>query len=134
MKPISHFRVNPLLPLSTQVSRFCRSYLPTPTRAQNSPFLDFWYLLGNRVDQDGDLLRDILGVGGSLEKGAELLPFFFGVGGENAPLGGLAAEQIRHEDLVWVRGVGVRKDVGALLGLHAQTKDIVHDEDSGGGG
>ena len=46
---------------------------------------------------------------------------------------GLAEEEIRHEHLVLVGGVGVGEDVGALEGLVAETEDVVDDEDGGGG-
>ena len=46
---------------------------------------------------------------------------------------GLAEEEIRHEDLVLVRGVGMGEDVGALKGLVAESKDVIDDEDGAGG-
>lgn len=46
---------------------------------------------------------------------------------------GLAEEEIRHEDLVLVGGVGVGEDVGALDGLVAVAEDVIDDEDGGGG-
>ena len=45
---------------------------------------------------------------------------------------GLAEEEIRHEDLVLVGGVGVGEDVGALERLVAVSEDIIDDEDRGG--
>ena len=46
---------------------------------------------------------------------------------------GFAEEEVGHEDLVLVRGVGVREDVGALEGLGREAEDVVDDEDGGGG-
>ena len=46
---------------------------------------------------------------------------------------GLAKEEIRHEDLVLVGGVGVGEDIGALESLVAESEDIIDDEDGGGG-
>ena len=46
---------------------------------------------------------------------------------------GFAEEEIRHEYLILVGGVGVGEDVGALEGLVAEAEDVVDDEDGGGG-
>lgn len=46
----------------------------------------------------------------------------------------LAVEEVGHEDLVLVRGVGVSEDVCALDGLRAVTEDVVDDKNGGGGG
>ena len=46
---------------------------------------------------------------------------------------GLAEEEIRHEDLVLVGGIGVGEDIGALDGLVAETEYVIDDEDGGGG-
>ena len=42
-------------------------------------------------------------------------------------------EEIRHEHLILVGGIGVGEDVGALEGLVAEAEDVVDDEDGGGG-
>ena len=46
---------------------------------------------------------------------------------------GLAEEEVGHEDLVLVAGVGVCKNVSTLDGLRREAEDIVDDEDGGGG-
>ena len=45
---------------------------------------------------------------------------------------GLAEEEIRHEDLVLVGGVGMGEYIGALEGLIAESENIIDDEDGGG--
>lgn len=46
---------------------------------------------------------------------------------------GLAEEEVGHEDLVLVAGVGVGEDVGALERLGREAEDVVDDQDGGGG-
>jgi hypothetical protein len=45
-------------------------------------------------------------------------------------VGGLALEEVGHEDLVRVVGVGVGEDVGALERLVEEAEDVVDDEDT----
>jgi hypothetical protein len=45
-------------------------------------------------------------------------------------VGGLALEEVGHEDLVRVVGVGVSEDVGALERLVEEAEDVVDDEDA----
>ncbi len=46
---------------------------------------------------------------------------------------GLAEEEVGHEDLVLVAGVGVCEDVRALERLGREAEDVVDDEDGGRG-
>ena len=46
---------------------------------------------------------------------------------------GLAKEEIGHEDLVLVGGVGVGEDIRALDSLVAETEDVIDYEDGGVG-
>jgi hypothetical protein len=45
-------------------------------------------------------------------------------------VGGLALEEIGHEDLVRVILVSIREDVGALQRLIEEAEDVVDDEDA----
>ena len=46
---------------------------------------------------------------------------------------GFAEEEVGHEDLVLVAGVGVCEDVSALERLGGEAEDVVDDEDGGCG-
>lgn len=111
--------------------------LPAPAHAQGAVLLDLRMGLLQRGHQGrldgGDGLR---GRGGAGEEVAEDLLVLVGLGGVDGRVEGLAAEEVRHEDLVFVGGVAavaVGEDVGALQGLRGVAEDVVDDEDGGGG-
>lgn len=58
-----------------------------------------------------------------LEEVAELGLVVVGLGREPADVGGLALEEVGHEDAVFLR-VGGREDVGALEGLGEEAEDV----------
>lgn len=100
------------------------SNLTTPAVAQNGPLeaAAGGELVGLRHDV-GDLGE---GVGGSslgLEEVAELLLVLVGLRREPGDVGGLALEEVGHEDTVLLL-VGGGQDIGALDGLGEETEDI----------
>lgn len=109
------------------------SHLPAPAHAQTAPLLDPRRLLLNLPQQPGHLLRRIRRARGAREEISNLLLLLVRVGREVAVREGFAEEEVGHEDLVLVAGVGVGEDVGALDGLGGEAEDVVDDEDGGGG-
>ena len=74
-------------------------------------------------DDAGDLGEGVGGCGFGLEESAELLLVVVGLRGEPGNVGGLALEEIGHEDAVFLRGGG-GEDVGALKGLGKEAKNV----------
>ena len=109
------------------------THLPTPTHPQTRPLLDPTKLLPNLLHQLRHLLRILRRIRWSPKERSNPLLFLLRIRRVIRVAEGLAEEEIRHEDLVLVGGVGVGEDVGALDGLVAEAEDIVDDEDGGRG-
>ena len=109
------------------------AHLAAPAHAQTAPLLDPRRLLLNLLEQHGHLLRGVRRARGAREEVAHLLLLLVRVRREDGDGEGFAEEEVGHEDLVLVGGVGVGEDVGALEGLGREAKDVVDDEDGGGG-
>jgi hypothetical protein len=65
-----------------------------------------------------------------VEEFAQLLLVLVGLRWIPRDVGGLAFEEIGHEDLVGVVFVRVGEDVGALEGLVEEAEDVIDDEDT----
>jgi len=100
------------------------SNLTTPAVAQDGPVeaAAGGELVGFGHDI-GDLGEGVRGSGLGLEEVAELLLVVVGLRGEPGDVGGLALEEVGHEDTVLLL-VGVGQDVGSLDGLGEETEDI----------
>ena len=91
-------------------------------------------LLTNRLDHLQNRLHVLRWRCRPTEKLSEVFLLLLGIWWVTIMRQGLAMEEIGHEDLVLVGGIGVGEDVGALDGLGAVAEDVVDDENGGGGG
>jgi hypothetical protein len=119
----------PIVSALHQISYAGGTYLPTPAIPNNRPLLNpptLPQLLHNFRDPRYRLGRRSL----VIKELTKLLLVFVRLRRVPRDVGRLALEEIRHEDLVRVVGVGVGEDVGALQRLVEEAEDIVDDEDA----
>lgn len=110
-----------------------KSHLPTPAHPQTAPLFDSRGLFLNFLQQFRHLLRSVWRACRAREEVSELLLLLLRVWWEVALGEGLAEEEVGHEDLVLVFGIGMCEDVSALDYLGREAKDVVDDQDGGGG-
>ncbi len=104
--------------------------LPAPAIPDDTPFLDAW-VAGLELVHDALDLFDRLGWrGGGLEELAQFLALLVRVRWVPGDVGGLALEEVRHENAILVLLVGVRENVGALESLREEAEDVVDDQDA----
>lgn len=108
-------------------------YLPTPTHPQTRPLLNSTTFLFNLLHQLRHLLRSLLRICRAPKERSNPLLLLLRIRRVILVAQGLAEEEIRHEDLVLVGGIGVGEDIGALESLVAETEDVIDDKDGGGG-
>lgn len=106
-------------------------YLPSPTCTYHPPLLDSRDLRVQGLKNFRDFFLGIRDIGGTAEKGVELFFLFRSIGREQVERSGVAIEQIRHEYLDLTVGISVCKNIGTLLSLGTQAKDVVYDENGG---
>lgn len=109
-----------------------QAHLPTPAHPQTAPLLDTCRLLLNLLQQLWHFLHSIWRACWAGEEVSHPLLLLVRVRWEVAVRQRLAEEEVGHEDLVLVAGVGVCKNVSTLDGLRREAEDIVDDEDGGG--
>ena len=103
-------------------------YLSTPTLSYNTPLVDSRDLGGNLLEYVRYLLCCFLRIRRPRKELSHDFLFLVGIWWKYSWLYWLAEKEVGDKDLVLMR-LGVRKDIGALLGLGAQTKDVINDQD-----
>jgi hypothetical protein len=106
-----------------------RGHLATPAVAQDTPAADVWIALRRFLDDFLDLWQVQGGSGPGLEEVAELLSLFLGVRWIPGNVGGLALEEVGHEDLVLVFFVRMGEDISALDCLGEEAENVVYGKD-----